>query len=271
MPHVTEINIYPVKACGRVARDSEVVGPRGLEGDRRYMLVDAAGRFLTQRQHPRLALIRVADDDARGYRLDAPGMPQLTLPRAWDAGSVPAASEVAVTIWRTQVHATAVGDEAGAWFAHFLGVPCSLVYQSRDQHRAVPNPAAQFDDEVSFADGAPLLLTSEASLAELNSRLDEPVTMRRFRPNLVVDADEAFAEDAWRYLRVGEAEFDVAWPCSRCVVTTIDPETGIKSPSGDPLRTLRGFRKTEGGVMFGQNLIPRRLGRIGVGDLVEIA
>ena len=265
MPHVTEINVYPIKSCGRIPRGSEVVGARGLAGDRRYMLVDAEGGFLTQRRHPRLALIDVADDGEGGYRIEAPGQPPLRLPREWRHGG-----ELEVTVWRDTVQATAAADEAGAWFAGFLGFSCRLVYLAEHQHRAVPNDAARFDDEVGFADAAPLLLTSEASLAELNARLPAPVTMRRFRPNVVVAADRAFDEDRWRRLRIGEAEFEVGWPCSRCVLTTVDPETGIKDPSGEPLKTLRSFRRTDAGVMFGQNLIPRRLGRISVGDEVVV-
>lgn len=263
-PQVTEINVYPIKSCGRISRDSGMVVERGLAGDRRYLLVDENGEFLTQRRHPTMALIQVIDE-VNGYRLEAPGQPSLKLPHVWQGGD-----ERRVTIWRTTVEATAVADDIGEWFTRFLGFPCALVYMGPDQHRAVPNAAAKFDDEVSFADAAPLLLTTEASLEDLNARLAAPVSMRRFRPNIVVTADLPFAEDGWRYLRVGEAEFEVAWPSARCVLTTVDPDTGIKDARGDPLRTLRGFRRTSAGIMFGQNLIPRRLGRISVGDLVEV-
>lgn len=264
MPQLTEINVYPIKSCGQIPRASGIVSERGLVGDRRYLLVDANGEFLTQRRHPSMALIRLTDD-GDGYRIEAPDRPSLRLPREWHGGE-----ECEVTIWRTTVQATAVADEISRWFEEFLGFACRLVYMGPHQHRAVPNPAAKFDDEVSFADAAPLLLTTEASLDDLNSRLPSRVSMRRFRPNLVVTADRPFAEDGWRYLRVGEAEFEVAWPSARCVLTTVDPDTGVKDPRGDPLRTLRDFRRTQAGILFGQNLIPRRLGRISVGDLVEV-
>lgn len=265
MPQVTEINVYPIKSCGRVAKASAVAGPRGFDGDRRYMLVDENDRFVTQRQHPRMALINVTETANGDFRIEAPGKPALELPRSWDSGK-----EIVVTLWRNQVEATLVADEFGGWFADFLGFPCRLVHMAEHQHRAVPNPAAQFDDEVSFADAGPLLLISEASLDDLNTRVPEPVSMRRFRPSLVVTADTPFAEDSWRRLRIGEVELDIAWSCSRCLLTTVDPETGIRDPGGEPLKTLRGYRKSDGGIMFGQNAIPRAFGRISVGDRVDI-
>jgi uncharacterized protein YcbX len=137
--------------------------------------------------------------------------------------------------------------------------------------RGVDPDYGQVGDEVSFADGFPLLLISEASLADLNGRLETPVSMRRFRPNLVVDGERAYAEDQWRRIRVGDVEFEGAKNCSRCVFTTIDPDTGVKDPTREPLRTLGGYRrKPQGGVYFGQNLIPRSGGAIHVGDRVEI-
>src|SRR5690606_14743311 len=161
-------------------------------------------------------------------------------------------------------------DESGGWFAAVVGFPCRVVYLAEHQHRAVPNDAAAFDDEVGFADAAPLLMTSDASLADLNGRLGSPVTMRRFRPNLVVDGDRPFVEDEWRRVRIGATELEVAWASTRCVLTTVDPETGVMDPAGEPLRTLRSFRRGPAGVLFGQNVIPRRLGVIRVGDEVEV-
>lgn len=268
MPSVTAIRVYPIKSCGGVERRSADVTARGLVGDRRYMIVDADGLFLTQRRHPRLALVRITDDGAGGYLVDAPGLSTLRLPHEWPDGP-----GVSVTLWRDRVEATALPDELGEWFEDLLGFSCRLVHMAAHQCRAVPNDAAAFDDEVSFADAAPLLLTSEASLAELNSRLPSPpspITMRRFRPNVVVDGNGAFEEDAWGRIAIGDTELEVAWPSTRCVLTTIDPDTGVKDPGGEPLRTLRKFRRGESGVLFGQNVIPRRLGTIRVGDAVDV-
>ncbi|HEU4620266.1 MAG TPA: MOSC N-terminal beta barrel domain-containing protein [Gammaproteobacteria bacterium] len=266
MPRVVEINIYPIKSCGRIERASAVVEPRGLEGDRRYMLVDENGEFLTQRRHPRLALLRSFDEGERGFRIEGPEREPLHLPWRWPEGPA-----VDVKIWRSQVEATGVSPEAGEWFSDYLGLACRVVFLAEHQHRAVPNEAAQFDDEVGFADAAPLLVISEASLAALNARLPEPMSMRRFRPNLVVTADAPFAEDEWKRMRIAAVELEIAWASARCVLTTIDPDTAIPDPRGEPLRTLREFRRGARGVLFGQNVIPRKLGTIRVGDSVEVA
>lgn len=265
MPRILEINVYPIKSCGRIERAEARVEARGLAGDRRYMLVDEQGVFLTQRRHPRMALIRIAEADAEGFTVEAPGCEPLRLPWRWPGGA-----PVQVAIWRDRIEATAAAPEAGRWFGDFLGLECRLVYLAEDQHRAVPNAAARFDDEVGFADAAPLLLITDASLAALNARLAAPVSMRRFRPSIVVSAERPFAEDAWRRLTVGEVELEVAWPCTRCVLTTVDPDTGVADDAGEPLKTLRAFRRSQAGVLFGQNLIPRRFGRIRVGDLAQV-
>ena len=237
---------------------------RGLANDRRYMLVDAKGRFLTQREHPRMALIDVSFA-ADGWRVEAPGRVPLDLPRTLTAGG-----DCAVRIWRDTVAARLAGEDVNMWFSEVLGFACGLVHMGAEQHRPVVNDAAEFDDEVSFADSAPVLLITTGSLAALNSRLEKPVTMARFRPNLVVDDEQGFAEDSWRRIAVGQAELDVAWPCSRCVLTTFDPATGERDAGGEPLETLKTFRRVGPRVMFGQNLIPRRCAEIRVGDPVSV-
>jgi uncharacterized protein YcbX len=132
------------------------------------------------------------------------------------------------------------------------------------------DPHSQTGDEVSFADAFPLLLISRAALDGLNARLAKPVSMLRFRPNLVVEGVAAHAEDGWKRIRIGEVEFDVAKACTRCVFTTVDPMRGERDPDGEPLRTLIGYRRTADGVTFGQNLIPRSAGSVRVGDAVEV-
>jgi uncharacterized protein YcbX len=261
---VTELNIYPIKSCGQVPVDSVVVEPRGLAGDRRFMLVDDNGRFLTQRRHPRMALIQVAHTD-RGFRLHAPGAHALELPAA-----LPAGRERPVVVWQSELDATLAEDAINAWFSEFLEFPAQLVFMADSHERRLKPDRGRSDDRLSFADGAPLLLISEASLADLNSRLTHPVSMQRFRPNLVVTTDTAFAEDEWQLIRIGEAEFEVSWACTRCVMTTVDPASGEKDSNREPLATLSSFRRVREGVVFGQNLIPRRLGRVQVGDRVEL-
>jgi uncharacterized protein YcbX len=262
---VTEINIYPIKSTRRIALQESEVLPRGLPWDRRWMLVDAQGRFVTARDYPSLAMVQTVLKDGV-LQVRVAGADALQLPLR------PTDGEVArVTVWRDQCDAIPAGAQADAWFSDYLGLPCRLVQMTDELVRGVDPDYGRVGDEVSFADGFPLLLISEASLADLNNRLQTPVSMRRFRPNLVVDGERAYAEDQWRRIRVGDVEFEGVKNCSRCVFTTIDPDTGVKDPSREPLRTLGGYRrKPEGGVYFGQNLIPRSGGAIHVGDGVEI-
>jgi uncharacterized protein YcbX len=183
---------------------------------------------------------------------------------------------VGVRIWRDDVTAHTVSAAADAWLSEFLGAPCSLVYQHEQDLRPISDPqhATGDDDIVSFADGYPLLLIGSASLAALNQRLQRPVAMDRFRPNLVVDTTTPFIEDSWSQVRIGDTRFEVAKRCARCVFTTVDPATGEVDADGEPLRTLRGFRldKAARGVMFGVNLIPRgrRDGVLQVGQSLAV-
>ena len=262
---VTEINIYPIKSTRRIAlRESEVLR-RGLPWDRRWMLVDTTGRFMTARQHPMLARVQTAvNSDV--LQVWAEGRDELRLPL-----TPPDTGITSVSVWRDGCDAVLVGPEADGWFSDYLGVSCRLVQMPDTLVRAVNPEYGQAGDEVSFADGFPLLLISEASLNDLNHRLQIPVSMRRFRPNLVVDGEVAYGEDQWRRLRVGEVEFEGVKNCSRCVFTTIDPDTGTKDPQQEPLRTLGTYRRrAQGGVYFGQNLIPRSAGVIRVGYRVEV-
>lgn len=261
---ITEIVSYPIKSCRGIPLPAADVGVRGLENDRCWMLIDADGRFVTQREHPRLALVEVTPQGG-GLRVTAPGRAPLAVPpRCADA------RQTSVRVWRATLEAAVADDAVNAWFSDYLGFDCRLVGMSDRHRRAVPHPAALPGDEVGFADGAPLLLISSASLEDLNSRLERPVEMRRFRPNLVVTADAPFAEDRWRRIRIGGVELAVAWACKRCVLTTVDPDAGCKDPDGEPLRTLKTYRRIGGGILFGQNLIPRALGRVTVGDAVEV-
>ena len=262
---VTELNIYPIKSTRRITlRESEVL-PRGLPWDRRWMLVDASGRFITARQHPRLATVQTTID-AGDLRVSAAGYESLSFPLH------PADRRLTeVTVWRDTVRAVLVSPRADAWFSDFLGLNCRLVQMTDDLVRGVSRDYGEVGDQVSFADGFPLLLISEASLADLNGRLRKPVEMRRFRPNLVIDGDFPYAEDGWRRIQVGEVLFAGVKNCSRCVFTTIDPDSGEMHPDKEPLRTLSTYRRRpEGGVYFGQNLIPRSGGVIRIGDRVTV-
>jgi len=226
-------------------------------------VTDAEGRFLTGRQHPRLTLLRVVPD-GESLELAAPGVRSLRLHAPADG------ARVDVTVWTNTVAALPAGDEADAWISDFLAMPARIAYMDDACARPVNPDYAKPGDEVSFADAFPLLLISQGALDALNAKLAAPVPMLRFRPNLVVANTEAHAEDGWKRIRIGAVEFDLVKPCSRCVFTTVDFESGTFDPSGEPLRTLITYRRTERGVTFGQNVIPRGFGTLRVGDRVEV-
>jgi uncharacterized protein YcbX len=178
------------------------------------------------------------------------------------------AQSIEVVVWRDSLVAQCVDPAADAWLSEFLGRPCRLVKFPANGVRAVDPAYASPGDEVGFADGYPFLLISQASLDDLNSRLDAPVPMQRFRPNIVIDGAEPYAEDGWQRLRIGQLTLRVAKPCSRCIIPTIDPGTAVRGP--EPLRTLLTYRKRENQVYFGQNLVPEGTGRLRRGMPVEV-
>ena len=255
------IHVYPLKSARGVAPGRWRVGPRGLEHDRELLAVDEAGRFITGREVPRLTLV-AATLEPDAVVLTAPGAAPLRIAHAGRS-----AARVGVEVWRDTVLAEPLGDAADAWIADALGQPARLVRFADDERRQVNLDYARAGDQVGFADAFSLLVVSEGSLEALNARLPQPVTMRRFRPNLVIRGAEPFAEDGWSRIRVGALELDIVKPCARCVMTTID-EQGV--PGLEPLRTLATFRRQERGVMFGQNAIHRGEGEIAVGDRVTV-
>lgn len=261
---LTGIRRYPVKSCRGHDLDTATVEPWGLAGDRRWMLVDADGVGVTARRHPRMVLI-APEPHADGLLLLAPGAEPLTVP-------FPEPGRLAdVQVWSSQVAATPAAPAAHAWFSEVLGVALRLVFLD-DPRRRPTDPAYGRDtDVVSFADGYPLLLTTRESLDALNDLIDgpDPLPMTRFRPNAVVTGAQAWSEDGWRRIRIGDAEFRVVKACSRCVLTTIDPDTATRGP--EPLRTLATNRRWDGKVWFGVNLVPDTPGAIlRVGSPVEI-
>jgi uncharacterized protein YcbX len=275
MLRLTALYVYPVKSCQGLAVASAAVDAHGLVGDRRFLVVDAEGRFLTQRAHPRMALIETALT-ADSLILSAPARGSISVPRpsTFDLGP----STLRVTIWRDPVTADDCGDEPAAWLSAFLGLPCRLVHAGAAYSR--PLPARKLPStldvrlstrhEVSFADGFPFLVIVEESLADLNARLGAPLPMNRFRPNLVVAGAAPYAEDIWGRFRIGGVVFHGATRCGRCVVTTTDQLTAGRGQ--EPLRTLATYRRDAGGdVMFGRNLIHEtKTGRLAVGDAVEL-
>ncbi|NML64782.1 MOSC domain-containing protein [Hymenobacter sp. RP-2-7] len=267
---LTGLFIYPVKSLGGISLPEAEVTARGLQYDRRWLLVDAHNRFLTQREHPELALLAV-EAAYNGFLLRHRQRPEL---RPLYIPFEAAADKTAfVTIWDDMVFAQRGTAAADQWLSEALGRPCRLVYMDDMARREVEpdkpelNPAGTL---VSFADGYPYLLASEASLAKLNAQLTEPVPMNRFRPNLVVAGLPADAEDTWHDFRIAGLPFRAVRGCGRCVMTTIDQETGLKNPGGEPLRTLATYRQQGRKIMFGQNVTGPAAGRLRVGDAVTV-
>ena len=263
MIRVESLHTYPVKSCRGISLDEADVVATGLRWDRRWMVVDADGGFLSQRSHPVLASVGTRIERDR-LVLGAAGQPDLEI-----ALEEPETDDRSVTVWKDTCRATGEGPVAAAWFEELLGVPCELVRQPESAVRAVDPKHSQPGDRVAFADGYPFLLLSRASVEELNRRLEEPVPADRFRANIVVDGCAAHAEDDWRTVTIGDVVFEVAKPCSRCVVVTTDQLNGRRSP--EPLRTLATYRRVGGEILFGQNLVHRSIGRIRVGDRVRPA
>ncbi len=262
---VSEIRIFPVKGLRGEVLDAAEVTASGLAGDRRWMVVDARGRFLSQRELPCMALVQARLVDS-GIVLATAGAGDFFV--AVPGVCAPGAE---VVIWRDKVPAVDAGNVAATWLGQVLGVECRLVYLADPAARAVNPEYGVAGDVVSFADGYPVLLTSAASLAALNDALAAPVQMLRFRTNLVIEGAPAWAEYEWKRVRIGAVAFRVVKPCDRCVVTTIDPGTASQPDPQEPLRTLKLFKRdARGRVLFGQNLVPDGGGAVQVGDAVEV-
>lgn len=257
---------YPLKSGKGEPLQQITLDKLGLDGDRRWMLVDeASGRFLTQRAVPEMSQLSALWNVAGGLTLSAPGHLPIDVPLPGDEAALRG-----VTIWRDTLRVPDAGDEAGAWLSEFIGKPTRLVQVPVERARTTQAGYGRDDDQVAFADGFPLLLIGQASLDDLSSRVGRPLEMLRFRPNLVIEGSEAFAEDGWKRLRIGDVEFRVVKPCSRCILTTIDPQTGERSADREPLATLQKYRAQEDGAMFGQNLVNDGNGRLEVGMPVTI-
>lgn len=269
--HVAGMFIYPVKSFRGCAVSQAQVDALGLVGDRRFLVVDAADKFITQRVLPRMAQVATAlTPDSLVLSTDTSG--SITVPRRVPAGEAPLRS---VTIWKSEgLQAEDCGDNVAAWLSDFLGQPSRLVRIGDGFHRPVLKPTAVPGDVVAFNDAVPFLVISQATLGELNDRLaargEDPVPMNRFRPNLVIAGATPGAEDAWPRVKVGDIALRAAGPSIRCVVTTTDQLTGGRHH--EPLRTLATYRRDPHDatrVMFGQNFIHEtKSGVLRVGDPV---
>ena len=256
------LNIYPIKSARGISVIESEVDGFGLRYDRRWMLINPSGEFLSQRTHPRLALV-TPEIEGDTLSVTAPGMPVLRLPLQ-PKDSV----RCRVVVWRDMCSASWLGEEAASWFSEVLACACSVVHMADSVVRPADPDFAPPETRVSFADAFPFLIISEESLTDLNSRLAEPIPMNRFRPNVVVAGGEPYCEDRWRGIRIGEVPMQVVKPCGRCVVTTTDQLTAERGK--EPLSTLATYRKRGGEVVFGQNAVHERTGRLRVGDAVTL-
>lgn len=259
---------YPLKSGAGEALDCATVREEGLEQDRRFVVVAARGKFVTARSHPqmqRLALREVSPGQWRLWHLDRP-----------DSGEVRFATDTRaesldIQVWADHFRALSVSLEADAWLSEQIGMPVRLTWlgEQSDRYREI------IEQRVSAADGFPLLLANEASLAALNTQTPSADHgMDQFRPNLVINGADAWAEDGWQEVRIGDARFTLVSSCTRCAMVNVDPETGKKRDDKEPLATLARVRRfADGQVHFGYNLValdPTREPTVRVGDDVEV-
>lgn len=261
---ISALHCYPIKSCAGHALTRAELTPRGIRYDREWMVVSDEGVFLSQRSHPAIALVRPVLSD-NTLTVSAPGMPELTIDTP-DEGTL-----VKVTVWDDRCDGVDQGEAAAQWFETYLRTPCRLVRMQSSFTRIVDQTyAPRPTDQVGFADGFPILLLSEASLEDLNTRLPAPILMNRFRPNMVVTGCTPFAEDEWKTIRINGLTLEVVKPCARCATTTVEQATGQKDTNQEPLRTLTTYRRYANLVLFGQNVTYAGTGVLAVGDGIKI-
>ncbi|UOO82629.1 MOSC domain-containing protein [Uruburuella testudinis] len=252
---LTEIVYYPVKSMRGINAQSALIRPEGMPHDREWLIATPEGMFLTARKLPQMLLWQATPHND-GLTLTAPDGSS----RSVHTGDFTQNAEVAV--WKDRFNACHGSPDTDTWLSQQLGTACRLYYLGRQSRRLL-----SFSQTLlSFADGAPYLLTSTASLNELNSQLETPVEMRRFRPNLVIDGNNPYEEDRWQRIRIGEVEFELFKPCTRCVMTTIDLDNGRKHPHQEPLATLAVTRN----ACFGMNMIARNSGTVYLNDEITL-
>ena len=261
---LSALYIYPIKSAGGISVQSSDVGPRGLTHDRRWMVVDASGRPITQREFPKMRLIRLAQA-GNAWQVDAPQMPSLSVPHR------PQGKRRQINMWGTPLSAVSVSAEAAEWFGQYLGSDADLVYLPSDVQRFQP-AERPYNSLLSFVDGNPFHLITEVSLADLNARINRQVSAHEFRPNLVISGGEGYQEDFWRRIRVGGLGFEVVESCARCSIVNVNEEGKLVA---EPLRTLARTRQIDKAVPFGQHLVQdapqeQRGGWLQVGNAVEV-
>jgi len=259
---LTDLIIYPVKSLKGISLTSSNAGLKGFQYDRRWMLVDDAGHFITQRTLPVLATLGVTKSN-KGWTISY-GQERINIPH-----ELSTKEKKKIVVWDSHLEVSLAPYFYGEWLSDHLNIHCHLVYMDENVKRPVDAHYQTNNELVSFADAFPYLLIGESSLQDLNSRMKDPVPVDRFRPNLVFSGGEPFYEDTFDRIEIGEAVFKAVKPCARCIVTTTDQQSGLRG--SEPLLTLSKYRKKENHVLFGQNLICLKEGKIKVGDTLYLS
>ncbi|MFN0176316.1 MAG: MOSC domain-containing protein [Saprospiraceae bacterium] len=267
-PILSEIWIYPIKSLGGIALEEAVAEVRGLRYDRRWMLVDDTGRFVTQREIPSMALLGTAIESPylNVFWKKKPSE-YVHIPLEIEASEFP---KLRVQIWGDHCHARVLSNEINQWFSEHLGQNLRLVYMPDTTRRRADGRYAPAGQHVSFADGFPYLIIGQSSLDDLNTRLAQPLPMNRFRPNFVFTGGQPFEEDTWEQFSIDLQPFQGVKPCARCIIPTTNQDTATRA--AEPLKTLATFRKFDNRILFGQNVV--WLGKdeslVRVGDLIRL-
>ncbi|WP_313591528.1 MOSC domain-containing protein [Agrobacterium cavarae] len=265
---ITQLNIYPVKSARGIALSQSAISAEGLPGDRRAMLVDPSGHFITQRELPAIASLNVVHE-AGGYRLSIDGKGEIL--------AVPSPARLEVTVWKSNVDAALATDDINGALSQWLGKEMKLAFFDDQSTRLANVEWTGNQTPVTFADGYQILVATTASLEALNADMmangEDSIGMERFRPNIVLETDEAWAEDRWAVIDINGIRFDLVKPCARCIMTTQDQKTGSRDvPS--PMKAMGRIRMSADrrvpGVLFGWNLTPRGVGTISLGDVATV-
>lgn len=260
---LSKIFIYPIKSLGGISVDSAIVEERGLKYDRRFLLVDENGMFITQRSFPQMALLKLCFRDDGFKVLNTKDNSHAIIPIESDSKEI-----ISVTVWDDVCNAVLVNKDLNVWFSNAINKKCSLVYMPDSERRVVEKKYIEEEHIVSFADAYPFLIIGESSLIDLNSRLEIPLPMNRFRPNFVFIGGNPYEEDAWKDFKIGDVEFRAVKPCARCMITTTNQDTA--ETGHEPLKTLASYRRIDGKVMFGMNVVCNKPGVVSINHKIVI-
>jgi uncharacterized protein YcbX len=260
---LSTIYIYPIKSLGGISVDSAYADKQGFKYDRRYLLVDETGMFITQRDFPQLAFLKLSIVESGFKVLNTMDSSQTIIPFESDSKE-----NLSVKIWDDVCNAVMVSTDLNNWFSSAINKKCSLVYMTNDEKRLVEKIYINEEHIVSFADAYPYLIIGQSSLDDLNQRLEIRLPMNRFRPNLVFTGGNSYEEDCWKDFKIGDAKFKAVKPCARCVITTTDQDTAERSV--EPLKTLSTYRKINNKVMFGMNVVCNKPGIVSINQKIEL-